>query len=101
MASVYRLALGTYFGTRNSVMLRRDNAYSDRVFQTGSPHNIPAGSQANLDELMEFYRKQNREAQEKRERKAKAIYEGRESELSRWPDESKVKPTIVPASNTQ
>ena len=35
---------------------------------------------------MAFYKRQQREAQEKRERKAQAIYEGRESELSRFKD---------------
>lgn len=53
-----------------------------------------------MDELKDYYRKYNREAQEKRERKAKAIYEGREGEFSRWADESKIKPTVVPGSNT-
>lgn len=56
-----------------------------RIFNTGSPYNVPAGSQANLDELMAYYQKEAISAQEKRERKARAIYEGRESEESRFP----------------
>ena len=63
-----------------------------RVFNPGSPFNVPAGSQANLDELMEHYRRQSHEAQERRERKAQAIYEGRESERSRFKDGTKVIP---------
>ncbi|KAL8823228.1 MAG: hypothetical protein Q9191_006052 [Dirinaria sp. TL-2023a] len=70
------------------------------IFSTGSPYNVPAGHQANLDELIEHYRKRNVEAQEKRERKAQAIYEGRENELSRWADESQIKPSEIPGSST-
>ena len=40
------------------------------------------------------------EAQEKRERKAQAIYEGRESELCRWGDETKIVPSKIPGSST-
>ncbi|KAL8795542.1 MAG: hypothetical protein Q9195_001963 [Heterodermia aff. obscurata] len=58
----------------------------EAAFHAGSPFNVPAGSQANLDELMAFYRRERDEAQAKRERKAQAIYERRESELSRFPD---------------
>ena len=54
------------------------------MFHAGSPFNVPAGSQANLDELMAFYKRERDEAQAERERKAQAIYEGRESELSRF-----------------
>ena len=53
---------------------------------------MPAGSQANLDELMAHYKRQNHEMQEKRERKAQAIYEGRESEEGRFVDGKKVVP---------
>lgn len=73
-----------------------------RIFNTGSPYNVPAGSQANLDELMAHYKKESIEAQEKRERKARAIYEGRESKDSRFPDGGKVvgKDGAIPGSST-
>ena len=41
---------------------------------------------------MEHYRRQSVQAQEKRERKAQAIYEGKESEYSRFKDGTKVLP---------
>lgn len=71
-----------------------------RLFSSGSPYNVPAGSQANLDELMAHYRKEANEAQAKREQKASAIYEGRESEQSRFPDPGNVKPEVVPGGST-
>ena len=40
-----------------------------RVFNTGSPFNVVAGSQANLDELIAHYEKKNAEADEKQMRK--------------------------------
>ena len=43
---------------------------------------------------MAFYKRQSREAQEKRERKAQAIYEGRESEYGRLSDGR----TVIPSS---
>ncbi|MCJ1337583.1 hypothetical protein MMC09_002865 [Bachmanniomyces sp. S44760] len=39
------------------------------VFNTGSPFNVVAGSQANLDELIAHYEKKNAEADEKQMRK--------------------------------
>ena len=51
---------------------------------------------------MAYYKKQSIEAQEKRERKAKAIYEGRESEDSRFPDGADVvgRGKALPGSST-
>ena len=80
--------------------MKGEGLMKSRIFNTGSPYNVPAGSQANLDELIAHYKKENAEAQEKRERKARAIYEGRESEESRFPDPSKVKGTVVPGGST-
>ena len=31
----------------------------NRIFNTGSPYNVPAGHGANLDELINHYRKKN------------------------------------------
>jgi len=70
------------------------------IFSTGSPYNVPAGSQANLDELMAHYKQEANAAQAKRERKARAIYEGRESEESRFPDLGRVKPEVIPGGST-
>jgi len=37
-----------------------------RVFNTGSPFNIPAGHSANLDHLRAHYEKENRQGEEQR-----------------------------------
>ena len=37
-----------------------------RIFNTGSPRNIVAGSQANLDQLYEYYEREREEAQQQR-----------------------------------
>ena len=42
-----------------------------RVFNTGSPRNIPAGSQANLDDLKAFYQRKNEEAEAARIERSK------------------------------
>ncbi|MCJ1370323.1 hypothetical protein MMC20_001536 [Loxospora ochrophaea] len=39
------------------------------IFNTGSPHNVPAGHSANLDELIAHYRKKNAEMEEAKLRK--------------------------------
>jgi len=41
---------------------------SHRVFNTGSPFNVPAGSRVNLDKVIEHYKKQNAEVDVERER---------------------------------
>lgn len=43
-----------------------------RVFNTGSPYNIPAGASADLDHLRAHYEKLNVEAEEKRIARLKA-----------------------------
>ena len=37
-----------------------------RIFNTGSPYNVPAGSTVNLDELKAHYQQKNLEAEKKR-----------------------------------
>ena len=70
------------------------DAMSRAIFNPGSPFNVPAGSQANLDELIAHYRKQSTEMQEKRERRAQAIYEGRESEYGRFREGTATSPGV-------
>ncbi|KAL9129763.1 MAG: hypothetical protein Q9217_001875 [Psora testacea] len=44
-----------------------------RVFNTGSVRNIPAGSQANLDELRAHYQRKNDEAEAARMERLKKV----------------------------
>ncbi|KAL8723815.1 MAG: hypothetical protein Q9181_007175 [Wetmoreana brouardii] len=48
-----------------------------RVFNTGSPYNVPAGHGANLDELIAHYKKKNAE----QDAKTRARMEARTAEL--------------------
>lgn len=41
----------------------------DRMFNHGCPSNVPPGHNVNLDELIEHYRRKNREMAEKVEKK--------------------------------
>ena len=46
---------------------------STRIFNTGSPYNIPAGHSADLGALRAHYENKNIEAEEKREAKLKEM----------------------------
>ena len=45
------------------------DAPRSRVFNTGSPYNVPAGHSANLEEVIAHYTKLNKERQEAQLRK--------------------------------
>lgn len=47
---------------------------SNRLFGSGSPHNVPAGHYVNLDKVTEHYRKQHLDDEE---RKAKRLAEAK------------------------
>jgi len=42
------------------------------MFQHGSPYNVPAGSGVNLDKVMEHYRKQHLDEEERKAKKLAA-----------------------------
>lgn len=44
----------------------------NRIFNTGSPFNVPAGSQVNLDKVIAHYKKQNAAVDAAREARTKA-----------------------------
>jgi hypothetical protein len=45
----------------------------NRIFNTGSPYNVPAGQGgANLDKLVAHYKKEDTDAEERRAKKAAA-----------------------------
>jgi len=44
-----------------------------RVFNTGSPYNVPAGHSANLEDLIAHYKQKNVRAEEARVAKLKAM----------------------------
>lgn len=50
---------------------------SARIFNTGSPYNVPAGHGANLDELINHYRKKNAD----QDAKTRARMEAKKEEL--------------------
>lgn len=43
-----------------------------RVFNTGSPFNVPAGHTVNLDKVIAHYHKENKNSNKAREARAKA-----------------------------
>ena len=54
-----------------------------RVFNTGSPYNIPAGHSADLGALRAHYARKNVEAEEKRMVRLQEMAEERENEKQR------------------
>lgn len=52
------------------------SSFLDRIFNTGSPYNVPAGHTANLDELIAHYKKINADVNMAREARSKAAERG-------------------------
>lgn len=55
----------------------------NRIFNTGSPYNIPAGHSADLGALRAHYQKKNLEAEEKRIARLKEMADDSEIEKQR------------------
>lgn len=49
-----------------------------RIFNTGSPFNVPAGHTVNLDKVIAHYHKENENANKAREAKTKAAESAQE-----------------------
>lgn len=54
-----------------------------RVFDTGSPYNVPAGHSADLSALKTHYQRKSTEAEEKRMAQMAAMERDRETEAQR------------------
>lgn len=46
-----------------------------RVFHAGSPFNVPAGHNANLDKVVEHYRQQHLDEEERKATKARSKWD--------------------------
>jgi hypothetical protein len=47
----------------------------NRVFHAGSPFNVPAGHNANLDKVVEHYRQQHLDEEERKATKAQSKWD--------------------------
>ena len=78
---------------------------TSRIFNTGSPYNIPAGHSADLGALKAHYEKKNVEAEEKRIVRLKKMEDDREDGKRREAEErllaSRKRPSILQSMGLQ
>ena len=52
-----------------------NNSRRNRVFHAGSPFNVPAGHNANLDKVVEHYRQQHLDEEERKATQARSKWD--------------------------